>query len=76
MLASLVMVLVDMYIFRAYYKLYNLSKRQEVEEGDVKGVIGEEVIELSSQNPKWITVATQAIVFVNLIYFVGKIFSG
>jgi 4-hydroxybenzoate polyprenyltransferase len=75
MLAPLAMVAADLYIFRAYYKLYNLSRRQEVEEGDVKGVVGEEVVELSSQNPKWITVATQAIVFVNLIYFVGKIFS-
>jgi 4-hydroxybenzoate polyprenyltransferase len=75
MLAPLAMVVADLYIFRAYSKLYHLSKRQEVEEGDVKGGVGEEVVELSSQNPKWITVATQAIVFVNLIYLVGKIFS-
>lgn len=74
MLAPLTMVAADLYIFRAYYQLYNLSRRQEAEEGDVKGVIGEEVVDLSSKNPKWITVATQAIVFVNLIYFVGKIF--
>lgn len=44
------------------------------EEGDVKGGIEQEVVELSSKNPKWITITTQAIVFVNLIYFIGKIF--
>jgi len=73
MLAPLTMVAADLYIFRAYYRLYNLSRRQEAVEGDVRGVIGEEVADFSSMNPKWITVATQAIVFVNLIYFVGKI---
>ncbi len=74
MLAPLTMMGADLYIFRAYDKLYNLSKRQESEEGDVKGIIGEEVVELSSKNPKWITITTQAIIFVNLIYLVGKIF--
>lgn len=74
MLVPLTMVAADIYIFGAYYRLYNLSRRQEVEEGDVKGAIGEEVVSFSSKNPKWITVATQAIVFVNLIYFVSKLF--
>jgi len=73
MLAPLTMVGADLYIFRAYFKLYNLAKRHEVEEGDAEGLIGEEVVELSSNNPKWITVTTQAIIFVNLIYFAGKI---
>jgi 4-hydroxybenzoate polyprenyltransferase len=74
MLAPLTMIGADLYILRAYDKLYNLSKRQEIEEGDEKGVIGEEVVELSSKNPKWITIITQAIIFVNIIYLIGKIF--
>ena len=74
MLAPFTMVGADLYIFREYFKLYNLAKRHEAEEVDSKGLIGEMMVELSSENPKWITITTQAIIFVNLIYLAGKIF--
>lgn len=72
-LSFLAMVVADLYVLRAFHRLYRLSKDHEAVEGEAMGVIGEEVVEFSSQNPKWITIVTQAIIFVNLVYLVGKV---
>jgi chlorophyll synthase len=72
-LSFLAMVVADLYVLRAFLRLYRLSKDHEAVEGEAMGVIGEEVVEFSSQNPKWITIVTQAIIFVNLVYLVGKV---
>ena len=72
-LSFLVMVAADLYVLRAFHRLYRLSKDHEAVEGEAMGVIGEEVVEFSSQNPKWITIVTQAIIFVNVVYLVGKV---
>jgi 4-hydroxybenzoate polyprenyltransferase len=73
MLTPIVMIGADVYILGSFKQLYKLSKMQVVEEGDVKGVIGEKVVKLSAENPRWITITTQAIILVNAIYLIGKI---
>ncbi len=72
-LSFLAMVAADLYILRAFHRLYRLSKDHEAVEGEAMGAIGEEVVEFSSRNPKWITIVTQAIIFVNIVYLVGKV---
>jgi 4-hydroxybenzoate polyprenyltransferase len=69
----LAMVAADLYVLRALHHLYRLSKDHEAVEGEAMGAIGEKVVEFSSRNPKWITIVTQAIIFVNVVYLVGKI---
>lgn len=72
-LAPLVMVGVDLFILKAYHQLFRLSRKYEVTESDLKEVVGAEVVRFSSLNPRWITLTTQAIVFVNVVYFFARI---
>ena len=67
------MVAADLYVLRAFHRLYRLSKDHEAGEDETMGVIGEDMVEFSSQNPKWITIVTQTIIFVNIVYLVGKV---
>lgn len=56
------------YVLGKYWKLLNLSKQL-----NNSGSVEQEIVELAAKNPKWITIVTQAIVFMCLILLVAKI---
>ncbi len=71
---SLVVMIVSyIYVLKKYTKLYFLSKRYESSED--RDSVAEEIEQLSTQNPKWITLITQTILIVSLILLVIKILS-
>ena len=73
LLISLVAILVaDVIILRNYRRLYKLSKEHSIT-GDAS--IAEQIVELSSHNPKWINLAQQSIVILALALIVTKFLS-
>jgi 4-hydroxybenzoate polyprenyltransferase len=73
LLISLAAILVaDFIILRNYRRLYKLSKQHSVT-GDAS--IAEQIVELSSHNPKWINLAQQSIVILALALIVTKFLS-
>ena len=60
----LVMAVAHGYIFNKYLRLYRLSK--DYTSNPKKGSI-DKIVELAAQNPRWITIVTQTIVFMSLV---------
>lgn len=68
-----VMAVVYCFILRKYVRLYSLSKRCVASENSTP--VAQEIEILSAENPKWITIITQIIVFMCVVILVSKIFS-
>jgi len=64
-----VMAVAHGYIFRKYLRLYHLSK--EYAFSGKQGSI-DQIVELAAQNPRWITIVTQTIVFMSLVLIASK----
>ena len=60
------------YALGKYRKLYSLSKEFESREEGYRRSVEQSIVELSAQNPRWITLVTQTIVFVSLVLLVAK----
>ncbi|UCC59017.1 MAG: UbiA family prenyltransferase [Candidatus Bathyarchaeum sp.] len=67
-----VMAIVYGFVLRKYKRLYSLSKKPLTAGNPSSGA--QEIENLSAQNPQWITIITQTIVFMCLILLVSKIF--
>jgi 4-hydroxybenzoate polyprenyltransferase len=65
----IVMAVTHGYIFRKYLQLYHLSK--EYASSGENGSINK-IVELAAQNPRWITIVTQTIVFMALVLVASK----
>jgi len=62
-------VAVDYFVLKKYKTLYSLSKTcMSYDEGSV----AQNITSLAAHNPQWITLVSQAIVFMSLILLVGK----
>jgi 4-hydroxybenzoate polyprenyltransferase len=72
-LAAFVLILATAYsyVLWKYRKLYLLSKEYMSSEADL-GSIEQDITGLSAQNPRWITLVTQAIVLTSLVLLVAK----
>jgi len=57
------------YIFTKYLRLYHLSKEYALS-GKQEPI--DQIVELAAQNPRWITIVTQTIVFMSLVLIVSK----
>lgn len=67
----LVVAVAYLYVLRKYNRLYFLSKRYMTSED--QSSIAQDIERLSAQNPQWITLITQTIVFMSLVLLVGKL---
>jgi len=65
----IVMAVTHGYIFTKYLRLYHLSK--EYAFSGKQGSI-DQIVELATQNPRWITTVTQTIVFMSLVLIASK----
>lgn len=65
----LVMAVAHAYIFNKYLQLYRLAKghASNPQQDSI-----DKITELAAQNPRWITIITQTIVFMSLILIVVK----
>lgn len=65
----LIMAVAHAYIFNKYLQLHRLAKdyASNPEQGSI-----DKIIELAAQNPRWITIMTQTIVFISLILVAAK----
>jgi 4-hydroxybenzoate polyprenyltransferase len=72
LIALAAIVLADIVILRNYLKLYTLAKQNSLS-GDVS--VTEQIVKLSSHNPKWINLAQQSIVILALALMVTKFLS-
>jgi hypothetical protein len=59
------------YVLSKYWKLLKLSR--QLGNSTSQALVEQEIVELAAKNPKWITMVTQAIVFMCLILFIAKI---
>jgi 4-hydroxybenzoate polyprenyltransferase len=66
----LAMTAADYIVLRKYMKLYSLSKDYRSSEN--QSSIEQDIVELAAHNPQWITLVSQAIVFISLILLAGK----
>ncbi len=66
LLAAFVLVIAfaDSIVLKEYRKLYNLSRQHAATN---KSNLAEQIVELSANNPKWITIVSQATVLVSVI---------
>ena len=66
LLAAFVLVIAfaDSIVLKEYRKLYNLSRQHAATS---KSDLAEQIVELSANNPKWITIVSQATVLVSVI---------
>lgn len=67
----LVVTVAYLYVLRKYNRLHFLSKRYMTSED--QNSIAQDIERLSAQNPQWITLITQTIVFMSLVLLVGKL---
>ena len=67
------MILANLYVLRKYSQLYRLCRMHSVTKDE--GLYGR-IVELSSENPKWITLVSQASLLVNLVLAAAKIVKG
>lgn len=65
----LTMVAADFIVLRNYKRLYSLSKEYA---SSKESLTAEEIVQLSANNPKWITLVSQSIVFMSIILLVAK----
>lgn len=68
-----VMVVAYVTVLRKYMKLYILSKKYSSSEN--QDSVAQGIVELSANNPRWITLITQTIVFMSLVLLASKILS-
>ena len=66
----LVMAIVYGFVLRKYKRLYSLSKKHLTSKDSDS--IAQEIEKLAAQNPQWITIITQSIVFMSIILLVSK----
>ena len=59
------------YVLSKYWKLLNLSR--QLNNSANQASVEQEIVDLAAKNPKWITMVTQAIVFMCLILLIAKI---
>ena len=59
------------YVLSKYWKLLNLSR--QLSNSASQALVEQEIVELAFKNPKWITMVTQAIVFMCLILLIARI---
>lgn len=67
----LVVTVAYLYVLRKYNRLYFLSKRYMTSED--QSSIAQDIERLSAQNPQWITLTTQTLVFMSLVLLVSKL---
>jgi len=67
------MVVANAAVLRQYRRLYRLSRTHSVSQDQD---LYRKVVELSSQNPKWITLVSQASVLVHLVLISAKFVRG
>lgn len=65
-----VMAIIFIIILRQYKRLYAFSK--EYKSSGQSDTVAQKIVSLSANNPKWITMATQASVLVAIVFLVGK----
>jgi 4-hydroxybenzoate polyprenyltransferase len=72
-LSVLVVVMVAAYIFvlGKYWKLFNLSRL--LGKSKETSSVEQDIVQLAAKNPKWITIVTQAIVFMCIILLIAKL---
>ena len=66
----LVMAIVYGFVLRKYKRLYSLSKKHQTTKDSDS--VAQEIEKLAAQNPHWITLVTQSIVFTSIILLVSK----
>jgi len=66
----IVMAIVYGFVLRKYGRLYSLSKKHPTSTDPDS--VAKEIENLAAQNPRWITMVTQSIVFVSAILLVSK----
>jgi len=66
----LVMAIVYGFVLRKYNRLYSLSKKHLTSKDSTS--VAQEIENLAAQNPHWITIITQSIVFMSVILLVSK----
>jgi len=66
----LVMAIVYGFVLRKYKRLYSLSKKHLTSKDSDS--VAQEIEKLAAQNPQWITIITQSIVFMSIILLVSK----
>ena len=59
------------YVLSKYWKLLNLSR--QLDNSARQASFEQEIVGLAAKNPKWITIVTQAIVFMCLILLIAKL---
>ena len=67
----IVMVAAYFYVLSKYWKLLNLSR--QLNNSQRQTSVEQKIVDLAAKNPKWITIVTQAIVFMCLILLIAKI---
>ena len=72
-LCLVAMVVANAAVLRQYHRLYRLSRAHSVSQDQD---LYRKVVELSSQNPKWITLVSQASVLVHLVLIGAKFVRG
>lgn len=66
----LVMAIVYGFVLKKYNRLYSLSKKHLTSKDSDS--VAQEIEKLAAQNPRWITLVTQSIVFMSIILLVSK----
>ena len=69
----LVMAIVYGFVLKKYNRLYSLSKQHLTSKYSES--VAQEIKKLAAQNPRWITLVTQSIVFMSIILLVSKFLS-
>ena len=67
----IVMAVAYLYVLSKYWKILNLSKHLDNSQDQASAE--QEIVQLAAKNPKWITIVTQAIVFMCLILLIAKL---
>jgi len=65
----LVMAVADYMVLREYRKLYSLCKLYA---SNGQESLKQDIVKLSANNPKWITMVSQALVLMSIVFMVGK----
>ena len=60
------------YALRKYWKLYLFSKEYESRDEGDRRLSEQNIVELSAQNPRWITLVTQTILVMSLVLLVAQ----
>jgi 1,4-dihydroxy-2-naphthoate octaprenyltransferase len=66
----IVMAVAYLYVLSKYWKILSLSKHLDISPNQAS--VEQEIVQLAAKNPKWITIVTQAIVFMCVILLIAK----